>query len=145
MLTLLALLAQPPAHAGHHFEVSFGVGPDGPAASQTVESSEIGLLHARVLSLSEREQLEFRVYLDEHITGDEQLADQFRFSAEIYKIQLNRRGEEKRRELVSRPRILTMDQQPARIVQGARDREGVEIYRLELEVTPIADAGPAPR
>ncbi len=138
-LLLAALVA--PLFAGNTFDLTVAVGPDGPSDSRTVEAEIPGLLYSERLQVSERQQVEFQIYLDERLPGEQPADDRFRFSAEIYRLTLNRRGEERRRELVSQPRIVTRADEPARLVQGARHPDGEIAYELKLEVTPrVADA-----
>jgi len=130
----LATLVGAPASAETNVELILGIGPDRPTATEIVSATEPGLLHVGSLAVNERERVEFHVYLDEHLYGEGDQADRFRFSAEIYAVSLNRKGEVKRRELVSRPRILTLAGQSARIVQGQSVHSGD--LTIAMTVTP---------
>ena len=136
MALSLATLAGAPATADANVEMILGLGPDRPTATEVVTANAVGLLHVQSLTVSEREQVEFHVYLDEHLVGEADQVDRYRFSAEIYAVSLNRKGEVKHRELVSRPRILALEGQSARIVQGQSAPSGELMIALTL--TPHA-------
>jgi len=129
-LLLTACLLAAPVFA-ESVEVTLVAEPEGVAESWTVSGAEVGVVVDEVIERSRRERWELVVELTERQVNVGR-TDQVVFEAELTRVTVDRRGQEKR-EVLTRPRVTTLSDTEALV----RQTEGRRF--LELRITPRLD------
>jgi len=134
-------LASPPAERpeGEWFEASLMVQPGDIAMSWTVQGAEPGVLIQETIETGRNERLEVTLSLDEVLRYDDGRVDQVALSWVVESVQLGWRGRERSREVVSRPRVTTLNETQATMSMGSLDAEGELVEGFEFIVTPYLD------